>query len=168
MTPNSTHDDGCTMRAGGSQRSISRCIRSHLTRPFWLRRDNAWCQWRLTSSRNRLMARQLPGDPVVLAVAAYHRSQPGAHLGDWVVPAPPQLGFHLFELASQTIARGVPTHREFPFPGPSTTVDQAQKLEALRLLLPALPSVLRGVPPKFQQARFVRVQRQTKLPEPLP
>ena len=29
----------------------------------WLRRDNAWCQWRLTSSRNRLMAHLLPGMP---------------------------------------------------------------------------------------------------------
>jgi Rhodopirellula transposase DDE domain len=29
-------------------RWIKRCMRSHLTRPFWLRRDSARCQWRLT------------------------------------------------------------------------------------------------------------------------
>jgi hypothetical protein len=63
QTANITDEEGCTTRAGGIKRWISRCIRSHFTVPFWLRRDNAWCQWRLTSSRNRLMAPLLPGMP---------------------------------------------------------------------------------------------------------
>src|SRR6266496_465611 len=47
---------------------------------------------------------------------------------------------------------------------PPTAVDHTEKLESLRLPLPALLPVLSGVPPKLQQARLVRVQRQAKLP----
>jgi hypothetical protein len=53
-------------------------------------------------------------------------------------------------------------HHELPFSGPPTGVNESEKLEGLWLPLPSLLSVLRGVPPKFQQARLVRVQRQAK------
>src|SRR6266705_154488 len=96
------------------------------------------------------------------------RSQPFAHLRNWVVPALPQLGFHLLELGPQAITRCMPMHHEPSLFGPPATVDETKKLEGLRLPLPSLLSVLSGVSPKFQQARLVRVQRQAELPEPLP
>src|SRR5215470_13952862 len=65
-------------------------------------------------------------DPVVPAMAAYHRSQPVAYLGEWVVPALPKLSFNLLELGPQTITRGVPMHPELSSPSPSTTVDEAE------------------------------------------
>ena len=47
-------------------------------------------------------------------------------------------------------------------------MDETQELEGFRLPLTAPSPVLRGVPPKLQQTRFVRVQRQAKLTQPLP
>jgi hypothetical protein len=84
------------------------------------------------------------------------------------VPAPQQLSFDFPELGSRAITRGVPMHPELFFPSPSTTVDEAKELESLRFSFPPLLPVLGGVPSQFQQARLVRVQRQAKLPEPLP
>src|SRR5215831_16880721 len=57
-------------------------------------------------------------DTVVPAMAAYHRSQPFAHLGYRVVPAPQQLSFDFPELGPQAITRCVPMHPELSSPGP--------------------------------------------------
>src|SRR3984893_4315927 len=111
----------------------------------------------------------IPSDAVVLAVSAYHGSQPLAYLGYRVVPTSPQLLFDLFELGSLAIAYRVPSHREpASSPGPPTAVHKHQKLEGLRLPLPTPPPILCGVPPKLQQARLVRVQLQPKLLQSLP
>ena len=67
------------------------------------------------------------------------------------------LGLDLLELGSQTVTRGVPMHPELSASAPSATVDEPEKLESLRFLVPTLLSVLCGVPPEFQQARLVRV-----------
>src|SRR6266851_9974105 len=108
------------------------------------------------------------GHAVVLAMAAYHGGQILAYLGDRVVPALPQLSVYFPEFGPHAVTRSVPMHHELPFPRSPTAVDEAQELESFRLSLPALLSVLSGIPSKFQQARLVRVQRQAKLPEPLP
>ncbi|MBV8315299.1 MAG: hypothetical protein JOZ53_10210, partial [Planctomycetaceae bacterium] len=42
-------------------------------------------------------------------------------------------------------------------------VGEAQERERLRLALPALPSVLGGEPPEFDQPRLLGVQRQAEL-----
>src|SRR5258707_3755634 len=104
------------------------------------------------------------GDAVVLAMASYYGCQILAYLGDWVVPALPQLSFYFPEFGPQSGTRPVPMHHELSFPSSPTAVDEAQELEGFRLSLPSLLSVLSGVPPKLQQARLVRVQRQAKLP----
>src|SRR6266566_6195538 len=103
-------------------------------------------------------------DTVVLAMPSYHGCQVVAHLGDWIVPAPPQLSLHFAELGPQAICRCMPMHPELSLPGPPTAVDHTKKLESLRFPLPSLLPVLSGIPPKLQQARLVRVQRQAKLP----
>jgi hypothetical protein len=59
-------------------------------------------------------------DAVVAAVAAYYRSQPFAHLRDWVVPALPQLGFDLLELGPQATTRCMSMHHKLSLSGPST------------------------------------------------
>jgi hypothetical protein len=71
MTANITHDEGCTTRARGSQRSIRRYIRSHFTRPFL-----AASRQRLVPVAARFIAEppdgpRVAGDAVVLAVATY-------------------------------------------------------------------------------------------------
>src|SRR5919109_26120 len=101
-------------------------------------------------------------------MATHHGPQPSAHLGDWGVPASPQLVFDLREFGAQALGRGVPMHDEPSCSGASTHVDEAQKLEGLRLPLASLLPVLGSKAPKLQQARLVRVQQQAEWPEPLP
>src|ERR1700694_3556542 len=111
---------------------------------------------------------RVAGNAVVLAVPAYYRAEPTTDLGDRRVPTLPQLFAHLLELGSHPLAHRVPLHREPSSPSSSTHVHKPQKLEGLWFLLAPLLAVTCGVPPKLQQARFVRVQRQAKLPQPLP
>jgi len=54
-------------------------------------------------------------------------------------------------------------HHELSLSGPSTAVDETEELESLWFPLPTLQPVLSGVPPKLQQARLGRVQRQAEL-----
>src|ERR671937_1017632 len=101
-------------------------------------------------------------------MATYHGCQPCAHLGDWGMPALPQLGLDLLQLGPQALWCGEPMHHEPSLARPPTRVDEPQELEGLWLSFSALLSVLGGESPEFQQARFVRVQRQAELPEALP
>src|ERR671932_690819 len=78
-------------------------------------------------------------DAVVLAVAAYYRSEPLARLWDWVVPAPPELGFHLVEFGPQAIGRRMPVHHELSLSGPPTAVDETQELEKSPVCLVLVP-----------------------------
>src|ERR1700687_6022909 len=111
----------------------------------------------------------ISSDAVVLAVPTYHGSQPLAYLGDRVVQTPPQLRFNLLELRPPAITNRVPTHHDPARPArPSTPVHKPQELEGLRLPLPTSTPVLRGMPPKLQQARLVRVHLQPMLPQLLP
>ena len=49
--------------AGGSQRSMSRRIRSQRIRPFWLRRERARCQSQPARNRKRVSAGEFMGPP---------------------------------------------------------------------------------------------------------
>jgi hypothetical protein len=56
-----TSGKGCIVRTRGSHRVAIRCIRSQLTRVFWLRRRSVLCQCRVTWSRKASTAWRLPG-----------------------------------------------------------------------------------------------------------
>src|ERR1019366_1290602 len=56
-----TSGKGCIVRTRGSHRVVIRCIRSQLTRVFWLRRRSVLCQCRVTWSRKASTAWMLPG-----------------------------------------------------------------------------------------------------------
>src|ERR1019366_7128748 len=56
-----TSGKGCIVRTRGSHRVAIRCIRSQLTRVFWLRRRSVLCQCRVTWSRKASTACMLPG-----------------------------------------------------------------------------------------------------------
>ena len=94
---------------------------------------------------------------------AFSWNQPFAYLGNWGMPALPHLGLDLLQFGPQAFCRCAPMHHEPSLSCPSTRVDKAQELEGLRLPLPPCLSILGGESPKFEQARFVRVQRQTEL-----
>lgn len=48
MTSNRTSGSGCQMRADGSQKSINRFMRHHVSRSTWLRRRSARNQYQPT------------------------------------------------------------------------------------------------------------------------
>jgi hypothetical protein len=102
-------------------------------------------------------------DAEVLAMTAYHGGQIGAYFGDGSVPASPQFIFDLGELGANSFSGGMPMHHEAARAGVLTGVIKPEELEGLRFAFPAHLSVLGGEPPKLQQARLVRVQRQAEL-----
>ena len=80
-----------------------------------------------------------------------------------------QFVLHLVQLGSEPLGRRLPLYDEPSAPVlPPTDVGKAQEREGLRLALPALPSVLGGEPPEFDQSRLVGVQAQAELLETFP
>src|SRR5262249_21684112 len=75
-----------------------------------------------------------------------------------------QLLLHLLQLGSEPFGRRLPLHdKPWVLERPPTEVGEAQEGKGFRLALPALPSVLGGEPPDFDQSRFLGVQGQAEL-----
>src|SRR5262249_1192132 len=105
---------------------------------------------------------------VVVQVSANDRAQPLADLGDWVVHAPLELGFHLAQLRLQSLADGLPQDREAPVaPLFHADVREAEEVERLRSSLAAFLPALGRERSEFQQARLLGVQFQVELSESL-
>ena len=64
---------------------------------------------------------------VVLGVTRHHGYQLDAHLGDWGVPASPQLVVDLGELGAQAFSRGMPMHDELARSGAFAGVNKPQE-----------------------------------------
>src|SRR5262249_59727965 len=108
-------------------------------------------------------------DSVVVEVPLQHASQPLALRRDRRVTPERQFSLHLAQLGSQPLGRRLTPHDETSAPVlPPTDVGEAQEGEGLRLALPALPSVLGGEPPEFDQPRLLGVQGQAELLEAFP
>jgi len=75
---------------------------------------------------------------------------------------------NLFQLGCHALADRLPVHHEITrrviLP---TNVSETQKVEGFRLPCPTLPPPFRGIAPKFQQARLLRMQLQPELPHAL-
>jgi hypothetical protein len=95
---------------------------------------------------------EVQGHRVVVEVPTEDRGQPFTHLGDGVVPAPPEEHLDLPELGSKPLAHGQPYERETPFPRLPADVREAEEVERLGLT-PSLPlSVGRRVATELDQA----------------
>src|SRR2546425_12268436 len=79
--------------------------------------------------------RSVHGHPVVTDVSNDDRAQPLAYLGDGVVHASLELGFHLTQFRLQSLANRLPEHRE-PSVAPLLPTDVREAEEVERLGLP--------------------------------
>ena len=71
-------------------------------------------------------------------------------------------------LRRHPLADGLPVHHEIPSHVIlSTDMSETQKMERFRLPLPTLCPPYSGIAPEFNQARFLRVQLQPELSQPL-
>ena len=103
--------------------------------------------------------RGVHGHAVVVEVPADDRPQPAALLGDGMVQAPPELGLDLAQLGLQSLADSLPQHRETPVaPLLGTDVREAEKVERLRLAVPAPPALFGRERSELDQPRFLGVQ----------
>jgi hypothetical protein len=103
---------------------------------------------------------------VVVEVALHHASQPLAEFRHWLMPASSKLLLQLFELCEEALSDGLAQNEELAvLPGLSTNVGKAQKVKRLRLALSTLFPTCSCEAPKFNQARLVWVQFQSKLPQ---
>src|SRR5215472_18875814 len=107
------------------------------------------------------------GHPVILDVSPDDCTQPRPHLRDRVVQASAELSFHLAQLGLPPPPDRLPHHREPSIPLLPADMREAEEVERLQLPLPGAAPVLRREWPELQQPRFLGVQPQTKLRQPL-
>ena len=114
---------------------MSRFIRSHGTRPLWLRRCKRTVPEFAHGEPKVREGVPITRDAEVADMPAHHGLQPRAHHRDGVMHASLQVGFHRLQLGLHARAVGLPKHGEpslFRFPA---HVREPEKVERLRLAL---------------------------------
>src|SRR5712691_6969004 len=116
----------------------------------------------------RLQRMTIHRHPVVTVVSDAHRLEPRSNVGNRLMHAPSQFGFHFLELGSKPLLDREPPHRETSVAslGPAD-MREPQEVERFRFPLAAILPVLVRVRTKFQKARLVRMQLQSILQESL-
>jgi hypothetical protein len=109
--------------------------------------------------------RLIHGHSVVADVSTYNRVQPLALFGDGFVQPSLKFGFHLIQLRLQSLAYGLPQHRE-PSIAPLLHADmrKAQKVERLRFPFTTPLPLVDCMRTEFQQPRLLGMQLQVELP----
>src|SRR5208337_851773 len=105
---------------------------------------------------------------VIVEVALHDRPKPLSRARNGLVPALPELLLKFLQLLPQSLADGLALHGKVPLPVLPADMREAQKVERFRLAFSASLPVQLGVPPELNPARFVGMQFQSKLPQPLP
>jgi len=111
---------------------------------------------------------EVPRYCMVVEVALHDRPEPLARFRHGIMPAPPELPLDFLQLRPQALADRLALHGEVPVPVFPTQVRESQKVERLGLAFPSAFPVPLGIPPELDPARFLRVQFQSKLPQPFP
>src|SRR6516165_7413688 len=89
-----------------------------------------------------------------------------ARLRHRYVPTPLELLLDLLQLPPQALGDRPALHGEVPLPVLPADMREAQKVERFRLPCSSLFPVLLGIPPELDPSRLVRMQFQSKLPQP--
>src|SRR5262249_20334658 len=106
---------------------------------------------------------------MVVEVPLHHTAQPLALPRDRLMTPTRQFLLHLVPLGSEPLGRCLPLDdKPWLLEGSPADVSEAQEDQGLWLAFPALPSVLGGGPPEFDQSRFLGVQGQAELRKPFP
>jgi hypothetical protein len=112
---------------------------------------------------------EIAGYSVIVEVSLHHTPQPSPNLRQRVVHAPPQGGLHLLQLGEKSLPDSFAQHEELSIlPGSPANVRKPQEVERLRLALTPSLSVLSRKPPELEQAGFVWMEFQVKLPQSFP
>src|SRR6266545_6240072 len=168
MTLNRTSGSGCRRRAGGSQRSVSRFIRCHVSRLIWPRRLSARHQYQPTMAIERVDRLAVGGNGEVVEKAVHHPLQIEPLLRDRPVHHPPYRLLDLPELLPQPFTNGVPQDEEGSSPARSTDVREAEKGEGFRLAEVSGLALARREAPEFDDPGLLRMQLQPEPPQTLP
>jgi hypothetical protein len=109
---------------------MERRMRSHRTRPFWLRRESAMPEPPHFEPKDPQRGVIL-GHSVISDVSTRHRLQPLTYFGDGFMHPSLKFGFHLVQFRLQPFAYRLPQHR-VPSIAPllHTDVRKAKKLNA--------------------------------------
>src|SRR6266404_2359394 len=105
---------------------------------------------------------------MVVEVALHDRLEPLARLRHRRVPASSELLLDLLQLPPQTLGDRPALHGKVPLPVLPADMREAQKVERFRLPFSSPFPVQLGVSPELNPARLIRMQFQSKLPQPLP
>src|SRR5262252_1165009 len=103
---------------------------------------------------------------MIEVVALNDRLEPLARLRHRCVPAPSEVLLNLPQLRPQALGDRPALHGKVPLPVLSADMRKAQKVERLRLPFSSWFPVSLGIPPELDPARLVRMQFQSKLPQP--
>jgi len=104
----------------------------------------------------------------IVEVALHDRPQPLSRARGRIVPTLPKLRLEFLPLLPQSPTDRRALHGKVPPPVLPADMREAQKVERLRLAFSASFPAEFGVPPELDPARFVRMQFQSKLPQPFP
>src|SRR5580692_10685846 len=107
-------------------------------------------------------------DRVVGEVARHDLPQPLPLLGDWLMPALPQLLLHVLELRPHAVAPGFPVDQEFPLARFSADEGKAKEVERFRFAEPTLLAVYSRIAAELDQAGLLRMERQCERLKPRP
>src|SRR6516164_10266729 len=105
---------------------------------------------------------------MVEVVALHDRLEPLARLRHRYVPTPLELLLDLLQLPPQALGDRPALHGKVPLPVLPADMREAQKVDRFRLPFSSSFPVLFGLSPELDPARLVRMQFQSKLPQPLP
>src|SRR5215831_19237170 len=105
---------------------------------------------------------------MIEVVALHDRLEPLARLRHRCVPAPLELLLDLLQLRPQAPGHRPALYGKVPLPVLPADMREAQKVERFRLPFSSSFPVPFGVPPELDPARLVRMQFQSKLPQPFP
>src|SRR5712691_3602835 len=115
----------------------------------------------------RIQRLQVRRHSIIAVVSGDHRPQPLAHLRHRLMQPLAQFRFDFTELCAFPLSYRAPINREPPTAALlATTVREAQKVESLRLPLPASFSIVGGKTAKLNQTRFLGMQFQFEVGEP--
>src|SRR5579862_9261817 len=111
--------------------------------------------------------RQVARHGVVLVVTLYHPLHPRSDERDGLMHHPAQLLLNQSELRPHPLRRRMPPDHKPAGRVRATEVREPEERECFRLSLPSLPSTGRGKAPEFDQSRFLRMNLQSELCQPL-
>jgi hypothetical protein len=111
---------------------------------------------------------QVPRYRVVVEVPLDDRLEPLSRLLDWIVHALAELLLDFLQLGPHALSDRLAFDGKVPVPVFPAYVRESQKIERFRLAFPSSFPVSFGKSPELDPARFIWVELQTKLSQPLP